>query len=467
MVENMPVDMADSKAGKSRNAGKNRKKGDGKGTEKFVCKTIHQYSKEPISDEEMRKLQEIADDYGQIKNYVYTRYSGIASLPKLFPGYTVQNEMTKSGLRTSMGMPSVYFYLAIYDALGDIKSQWTRTKNKVLELIGKNEGFREEEKHYLRFLIKVSNAFEAVLNQQPMKLPAAIEEKYRELAGLVDTEKLNRYLCRQVRKYHVKLHTEVTSGFSISERAYRYDNHGIYISIKEKRKRVFVPLTDSHTYQSQLYVKLYPEEKRIVLHVPVNVAVRSHEDYVNSVGIALGMYTMLTTDNGNCYGEELGKMQTEYAQWMQAQTRSYNQNRSSNPGRKKYKTRKQRLTEQMHSYINHELNRFLETEKPKIVYMVKLPKPQGGGINRKINHSVGMWQRGYIRSRLEQKCREQTVDLVEVLGKDIGNMCSQCGEIGSRKDGRFVCGSCGFSIEEKVNTARNVRKRGKEGLTLN
>ena len=85
------------------------------------CRTIHQYNKEPLSDEDMKKLQEIADDYRKVKNYVYSRYGGIGSLAKLYPGYTIQNEMTDSGLREELAMPSVYFYRAVFDALGDIK----------------------------------------------------------------------------------------------------------------------------------------------------------------------------------------------------------------------------------------------------------------------------------------------------------------------------------------------------------
>ncbi len=106
-----------------------------------VCKIIRQYNKEPVSGKDMEKLLEIAEDYRKVKNYVYDRFGGIASLSKLYPGYTVQNEMTKSGLRGDLGIPSVYFYLAVFDALGDIKSQWSRTKSKILERIGKNEGF--------------------------------------------------------------------------------------------------------------------------------------------------------------------------------------------------------------------------------------------------------------------------------------------------------------------------------------
>ncbi len=434
-----------------------------------TCRTVRQYSREPVCREDMEKLLEIAADYGRVKNYVYARYSGVGSLSKLWPGYTVQNEMTSCGLRSQLGLPSVYFYLAVFDALGDIKGQWTRTKSKLLELIAANGNFTEEEKHYLRFLLKVNNAFEAVLNQRPMELQKGIQKQHDELARQVDQERLRRYLCRQVRRYHLKNgkpHTESADGFSIAERAYRYGDHGIYLSVKEKRKRIFVPLTDNNQYGSQLYISLYPEESRIEIKVPVNVAVRKHEDYEGVVGAALGMYVMLTTDSGHRYGESLGKYQTEYAAWVREQARIYSRSRKDNPGRKKYRTKKRRYEEQLHSYINRELNRFLREEKPGTVYIPKLPGPRGGGRNKKINQSVSMWQRGYIRGRLVQKCMEQSVELAEILGKGISAECSCCGGAGEKKEGIFCCRDCGYTAEEKVNTARNALKRGVEGKII-
>ncbi len=425
-----------------------------------VCKTVHQYNKKPVPEEDMQKLLEIAKDYQTVKNYVYNRFGGISGLSKLYPGYTVQNEMTESGFRETLGLPSVYFYLAIFDALGEIKSQWTRTKTKLTMLLSKNETLTEKEKHYLRFLLKVNNAFEAALNQKPIELTARIQKQYEELAQKVDTEKMSRYLCRQVRKYHVKLHTDKADGFAIAERAYRYADHGIYISIKEKRKRIFIPLTDSNQYSAQLYVKLYPEENRIEIKAPVRVSVHCHEDYRKRVGVAVGFYTMLTTDEGRRYGEELGDYQTRYSEWIRLQAESYSRNKKENPGRKKYYAKKRRMKERLHGYINQELNRFLREEKPGTVYIVKLPKPQGGGKNKRINYSLSQWQRGYIRKRLAQKCKEQSVRLVEVLGKDISSECSRCGAAGEKQNNRFFCSSCGYETEEKKNTARNVMRRG-------
>lgn len=432
-----------------------------------VYKTTCQYNKKAISSEDMTRLQEIAEDYRKVKNYVYERYGGKGSLQKIYPGYTVQNEMTASGLRTRLAMPSVYFYLAVFDALTDIKSQWTRTKSKVLKLVGQNDGFSDEEKHYLRFLLKSANAFAAVLNQAPIELPQQIMAKLQEVASQVDTEKLHRYLCRQVRKYHIRLHAEQATGFSIAERAYRYADHGIYISTKQNRKRVFVPLTDNNQYKSQLYIRLFPEKASIEIKVPLNVSVRRYEDYTNQVGLSMGMFTMLTTNEGRCYGELFGDYQSQYAEWMRGQISSYNRNRKDNPGRKKYNAKKRRYIEQIHSYINHELNRFFQEEKPQTIYSVRLPGPQTGGINKKINNNVTLWQRGYIRGRLAQKCKEQSVEFVEVMGKNISRECSVCGGMGDKKDGVFICQNCGYTIREKTNTARNVLRRGMEGQIVN
>lgn len=428
-----------------------------------ICKIVQQHNKGSVSPEDMERLLEIAEDYRKVKNYVYDRFGGIGSLSKLYPGYTIQNEMTATGFRKELRLPSVYFYLAVFEAISDIKSQWTRTKSKVLKLLGGNENLTEDEKHYIRFLLKVSNAFAAVLNQGAIELPQEMQAKYENLSKLVDTGKMHRYLCRQVRKYHVRLHTDKAEGFSVSGKAYRYGDHGIYLATKQRRKRIFIELTDGNQYASQITLRLYPEAGKVDIHVPVNRTARVHSDYVNEIGLAAGMYSMLTTDTGHRYGDKLGEYQEAYSEWVSAQTASYNRNRLVNPGRKKYTAKKGRYLEQLHSYINQELNRLINTEKPRRIFIVKFPGAQAAGRNPRLNRQISMWQRGYIRRRLAQKCREQSIELVEILGKGISSECSNCGREGSRKEGVFTCSFCGFTVEEKTNTARNTLKRGLEG----
>lgn len=439
-----------------------------------ACRTIHQYNKEPISVEDMRKLLEIAEDYRRVKNYVYARYGGIGSLSKLYPGYTVQNEMTASGFRAELGLPSVYFYRAVFDALADIKSQWAKTKTKISYLIGKNDGLSDEEKHYLRFLLKSPNAFDAVLNQKAVQLPQEIQAKYEELCSCVDVEKLHRYLARQVRKYHIrKLHSDNADGFYITERAYRYGKekkgrdenmaagrYGIFIATKENRKRVFVPLTDENAYDKQLYIKLKPEECGVEIHVPIEIKVKIHRDYVKEVGLSIGMQHMFTTHEGVIYGERLGALHQELVDYMGAATATYRREKANNAGRKKYQARKAKLDAKLESYVNQEINRLIEEEKPKVIYLPKLPKNSMAGHNRKINYSVGVWRKGLIRERLQQKCLEHAVEIVEVFGKEISSECSECGSIGKYSGDIFRCGSCGYEADKKRNAAKNVLKRG-------
>ena len=424
-----------------------------------ICKTIHQYNREPLSDENMKKLLEIASDYCMVKNYVYQRYGGIGGLPKIYPGFTVQNEMIKTGLRDELGLPFVYFNLAVFDALRDIRSQWTKTKSDVLCKVNGREEFTEEEKHYLRYLLKVNNAFEAVLNRRTVELKAELYRQYERLAACVDVKRLNNYLCRQVGGLHKKPHTDTAEGFSLTERAYRYGDHGIYITIKEKRKRIFIPLTDNNRYVRQIYIKLLPCRNSVEIKVPIERRVRQHRDYVGQIGVSMGMWTMLVTEDGHLYGERLGEYQAELAEWVRQQAMRYHPGNEAETGREKYMAQKGRMTAQLHSYINQELNRFLRTEKPKLIYLPKLPRPRKHGGDKAVNHAVNMWQRGYIRSRLKLKCQEQSVKIVEVFGKDISSECSACGAMGNRKDDLFWCEACGSRMDRKQNAARNARRR--------
>lgn len=408
----------------------------------------------------MKKLQEIAGDYRTVKNYVYQRYGGIKSLPKIYPGYTVQNEMTASGLRTSLGMPSVYFYLAVFDALGDIKNQWTQTKGRIEKCIRENENLTPEDRHYLRFVMKQSHCFESILLEQKMELSDEWQKSFEEVREGVDENRLNQYLCRQVRRHLKRMHTDTVDGFSVSHKAYRYEDHGIYLAIKEKRKRIFIPLTDNNSYTKQLYVRIFPEEGNVVIHVPVERKVRRHEDYQREIGLAVGIRTMFVTDEGSIYGEKYSNYQYALSEYVREGNIRYRRNKETNPGRKKYLAGRQRLEEALHTYINAEINRMLRTEKPAVVYLPKLPQSSKAGVNKKINSSVSMWQKGYVRNRLTQKCREQSIELIEVFGKDISNECSRCGAIGQKNDDVFNCKACGAALFERENAARNALRRG-------
>lgn len=425
-----------------------------------IYKTIYQYNQIPISAADMEKLQEIARDCREIKNYVYDRYSGIRGLSKIYPGYTVQNEMTRSGLRERLGLPSVYFYLSIFDALGDIKSQWAHTKSRIEKNIRDNPNLTSKDRHYLRFVMKQSQCFEAVLTGTKPNLSGVWEEGYRDVCADVDTHRLDQYLCRQVRRHLNRPHTDAADGFSASPKGYRYADHGIYLSMKESRKRLFILLTDNNRYSRQIYIRLYPEERRITLNVPSEVRQRHPVGYGGEIGMAVGLKCMFVTDQGRTYGEKYLEYQSALTDYVRERLPGHRRNAKNNPGMKKYNEGKARLEKALHDYVNAEINRMMETERPGIIYLPKLPAKSKAGFNRRVNATINMWQKGFVKSRLVQKCRERSVELVEVFAKGISSQCSSCGAEGMKNEGMFQCQSCGTELPERQNTARNILKRG-------
>ncbi len=426
-----------------------------------IYKTVYQYNQALICPADMERLQMIARDYREVRNYVYDHYSGIKSLPKIYPGYTVQNEMTKSGLREKLGMPSVYFYLSIFSALGDIKGQWTRAKNKTEENIRKNPNLTPEDRHYLRFVMKQSQCFEAILAGGEIRLGEGWKETYELVSGGVDTHRLNQYLRRQIRRHMEKPYTNAADGFLVSPKGYRYADHGIYLTMKESRKRLFIPLTDNNHYSKQIYIRLYPEEGRITVGVPVEVKQKYPAGYGGETGLAFGLRCMFVTDKGNAYGERYLEYQAALTDYVRKRLPRHRKNAKNNPGMKKYNAGKARLQQALHDYVNAEINRMLDTEKPGTLYFPKLPATPKAGFNRRANATVSMWQRGFVKSRLRQKCRERSVELKEVFGKGISSQCSRCGAEG-RKDGQiFHCKECGLELPERQNTAANALNRGR------
>lgn len=74
------------------------------------------------------------------------------------------------------------------------------------------------------------------------------------------------------------------------------------------------------------------------------------------------------------------------------------------------------------NYVNRELNRMLTQEKPKTIYMAKLPRNPGihTGGQRDVQkltkvtgdtHFLRMWKKGFVTERLQWKCEKDGVVL--------------------------------------------------------
>lgn len=389
-------------------------------------KTVKQYSR-PLQADKLNALYAVAKDYMAIKNYVYEHYSGIGSLGKIDPGYTVQNEMTASGLRKRMSITSVYFYRAIFDALQDIKMQWSRLRDKIRLLVMRNPNLSDLERQYVCWILKHPKLYTRVLQRKRMDLPPNFRDKQ------LDAHRLHNLICRLTRRHkQPKCSADRCVSFSVTNRAYQYVPGGIKISTKVPNRRVFIPLTDKNQYDMQLLLK-FDHENRIVLHVPLEQRIKRNAGLEKQIELRFGYGAMLHLSNGHLYGDLLGEYMTRetkrlkqknnrrqklIAQSKLCAERGDNQKAlrilRNNLGQLKYTRQKRRADEAVKSYINAQINKMLQMEKPGMLIIPKREKIVYKTIPYELHAYLSRWLIGYIRSRLEYKCVQNNIRLVEM-----------------------------------------------------
>ncbi|MDE7322286.1 MAG: transposase [Lachnospiraceae bacterium] len=435
-----------------------------------ITKTVWQYS-EPLPGETMEFLKGIALDYCKVKNYVYRKYSGVKNLNNLTPVYGILNEMRHCGLREQLNLPAVYYELAIADAVTNIKCSWGTVKNKIGECVAANENLSDDDRKYLRTVLKMGGVYAAVLNRQEYEMP-------RNARGLdIDVKRLNNLLCRLTRRYLTQPKTACTDSFRISPNGYSYKDGAIRIVCRIPRKRVSIPLKDNRIFDRQ--IQLHIRQNDVVLAVPVETRVKKHEDYTGTIYVHIGNQNMFTLSNGHIYGallEELTNPETErlarknrerrrmYTAYIQSaesgDTHKAEKITVNNLGKSKYDRQKEKEKVKTITFINTEINRMIKEEKPARIVITKpvtnnKSKIYVKSVNRKLTRNF----HGYIRQRLAYKCRIHSVELVEISANQTGKICSVCGAEGKRQGREFVCESCGLHTTIAQNTAKNIQQK--------
>ena len=433
---------------------------------KYVC----QHSKE-LPKETMDFLRGIAADYAKVKTAVYERYSGIRKMSRLTPVYTVQKEMRACGLRKQLDLPVVYYELAVTEAVGNIKSMWERTKDKVREAIRERDNLSPEERMYIRTVLKLESILAAILNRRPYEMP-------HKMAGIeIDVSRLNNLICRLVRQYRIKPCIRNADQFKVTPAGYRYRDGGIYLVSRIPRNRIYLPLKDTQAWSRQIRVNL--SEHSAELHIPVDVRVRGRDDYGGSIYAYIGYRDAVTLSNGHIYGKDLERLVSPETERLNAKNAERNKLRVicektmaagnsdearrialNNLGKKKYDAQRMRMRERTQNYINAELNRMIAEEKPGCIVVTKpVTKRRTKFYDKKVNRKYARSFYGYIRRRLAEKCRVRGIALVEIGFADTKRICSACGSEGLCDREGFHCPACGYHATVAQNAARNIEKK--------
>ena len=101
------------------------------------------------------------------------------------------------------------------------------------------ENLNDDDRMYLRTVLKIGSVYAAVLNHQEYEMPQNASDLD------INRNRLNNLLCRLTRRYLTVPKTENTNWFRISPNGYSYKDGAMRIVCRMPRKRISIPLKRS------------------------------------------------------------------------------------------------------------------------------------------------------------------------------------------------------------------------------
>ncbi|MBU5225175.1 transposase [Clostridium senegalense] len=434
-----------------------------------IIKNVKQYSY-ILDTETLNELKFIANQYKNVKNYVYSRYSGINSIPLLSKERQIRNEWVKSEFAKQWKLPARYWKLALTEAMENIKSKWSNIKSKVKEQVKVNGNLSDEDKHYINYIVKFNSYYYKVLNYIGFDIPKIFKKKN------LNFKYLNNLIRRYTRKYkgHIP-YSKIGKTFSIDTGLYSYKNNCINITSTTKGKRLSIGLTDNNKYDKTMIVKII--DNRITINCPLKIKTRKNKNtYI--IGIDKGYRCLFAVSSENFYGENLNNYlskETERLNKVNAQRNRFwalynqyldkgyikkaNKIKENNLGKVKYNHNKLKHDQTVKSYVNYSLNQLIKEEKPKEIVMENLDFVNWNDkYPKSVKRKLSRWIKGYIRERLEYKCDFYSIKYTYINSAYTSKICNICGSFGRRDGDMFICPKCN-KFHADINASKNILNR--------
>lgn len=445
---------------------------------KRIGRTVKQYATF-TQEEDKETFFVLGERIKNVKNYMYSRLAGINSYHRLYAGNDIRNEWRKNEtLIQQFKLPARFWINALGDVIGNLKSLWSNTCNKIKDTARENGRLTEDEKSYIRYVCSAPPLFGNVLQRKAVLKPTAIENL------IIREQYVHNLIRRYARKYRGSIPRTEKYSFFLDADMYEYAKEGdvtyIEMSTHLFRQRIRLRCTDTNVYRKNIRVTF--DGERFILAHTVHSKVKKSWTKKNEIGLDKGYKNMLVSSSGYMYGKGLNVLlnqETERLNAVHQKRNRYhsmvqkleeegnfekaNRIRENNLGAKKYNRNKNRYDEQVKSYMNHEMNRLIYTENPSkaglenltfVSWTKKMPK----GVKRKL----ARWLKGYLDERLHFKFDLHGITITHVNPAYTSQECHQCGCLGERKTQEtFICVHCG-KINADINASKTIRNRMKD-----
>lgn len=420
-----------------------------------------------------------------IKNYVWSRYSGIGSLLKQ-SGWTIRDELIQKDL-LSKKITKTFSRVAVEQSASAIKSNWTTTKKKVKKAIAQNENLTEDDKRYLYLCLKHTPTLYGILNYKKVDYQT---DYLKDLK--VNVHRLNNLLRRYIRRYKTKSHTN-KANVILTSNLYKFNsnNNTFMFSGKAKHSRLEISLIGNvPKLKGTLELVKNQKDNQYYLHVPLDriISQKDMTEQSEILGLDIGITDLITLSNGSVYGANSAELFYNLSDNLVNKNRSRlfsykrkleqriltEQNQSkkvileqklknleeNNLGSKKRISKIGKYKSRIASHINHELNKMIKEEDIEEIVREDLTwSSKKKNVSKKQQNRFSTWSKGLLLERLSVKLAEKGIKETIVNPAYTSQVCCKCNHLGNRKGKEFKCSNCNLSIDADFNASIIIKKR--------
>ena len=420
-----------------------------------------------------------------IKNYVWSRYSGIGSLLKQ-SGWTIRDELIQRDL-LSKKITKTFSRVAIEKSASTIKTNWTTTKKKVKKAIAQNENLTKDDKRYLYLCLKHTPTLYNILNYKKVDYQT---DYLKDLK--VDVHRLNNLLRRYVRRYKTKSYTN-KANIILTSSLYKFDlnNKNFALTGKKKHSRIEISLIGNiPKLKGTLELVKNQKTNQYYLHVPLDrvISKKKMTDKSEILGLDVGITDLITLSNGSIYGANSTELFYTLSDNLVNKNRSrlfsYKQKleqgilieqdrtkksileqklknlEDNNLDSKKRISKISKYKSRIVSHINHELNKMIKEEDIEEIVREDLTwSSKKKNVSKKQQNRFSTWAKGVLLERLSVKLAERGITETIVNPAYTSQVCCKCNHLGNRKGKEFKCSNCNLSIDADFNASINIKKR--------
>ena len=420
-----------------------------------------------------------------IKNYVWSRYSGIGSLLKQ-SGWTIRDELIQKGL-LSKKITKTLSRVAVEKSASTIKTNWTFIKKKVKKAIAQNENLTKDDKRYLYLCLKHTPTLYGILNYKK------IDYQIDYLKDLkIDVHRLNNLLRRYIRRYKTKSHTNKTNVI-LTSNLYKFDlnNNTFSFTGKKKNSQVIITLIGNiPKLKGTLELVKNQKTNQYYLHVPLDriISPKDMTEQSEILGLDVGITDLITLSNGSVYGANSAELFYTLSDNLVNKNRSrlFSYKRkleqrilieqdttkksvlesklknleNNNLGSKKRISKIGKYKSRIASHINHELNKMIKEEDIEEIVREDLTwSSKKKNVSKKQRNRFSTWAKGVLLERLSVKLAEKGIKETIVNPAYTSQVCCKCNHLGNRKGKEFKCSNCNLSIDADFNASIIIKKR--------